>query len=150
MVARGYEVFLPSYHDHRRWSDRVKRVERALFPGYVFCREYEQSLPKLVTSPGVIRIVGDQRQPVAVPENEIRAIQRIVNTRLKAEPYQFLKRGDHVVVDHGPLRGTEGIVVVIKNRHRLVVSIALLQRAVSVEIDASWVVVPPATALAMA
>src|ERR1035438_4787262 len=35
---KDYEVFLPTYLAKRRWSDRTKVVECALFPGYLFCR----------------------------------------------------------------------------------------------------------------
>jgi len=31
--VRGYDVFLPCYREHRTWSDRVKKVDRALFAG---------------------------------------------------------------------------------------------------------------------
>lgn len=38
LAQRGYDVFLPCSRERRRWSDRIKVVERALFAGYVFCR----------------------------------------------------------------------------------------------------------------
>src|SRR5213592_3708640 len=66
LAARGYEVFLPRYRDRRRWSDRVTTVDRALFPGYLFCRMSLEVFGKVVTPPGLIRIVGDGRQPIPV------------------------------------------------------------------------------------
>jgi transcription antitermination factor NusG len=141
---RGYEVFLPCYRDHRRWSDRVKTIDRALFAGYVFCRLHAEAAGKIVTSPGVIRMVGDGRGPVPIPGSEIDAIQRIVQTRLAAEPWQLLDVGQRVRIEAGPLRGTEGVVLMVKNRHRLVVSITLLQRAVAVDVDPEWISIPPA------
>jgi transcription antitermination factor NusG len=142
---RGYEVFLPCYHEHRRWSDRVKKVERALFAGYLFCRLGTPVTAKIITAPGVIRIVGDSERPLPVPTHEIEAIKRVVETRLNAEPWPYLETGQCVRVECGPLRGTDGIVLMVKNRHRLVVSISLLQRSVAVEIEPAWVSVPPAS-----
>jgi transcription antitermination factor NusG len=141
---RGYEIFLPCYRDHRRWSDRVKTIERALFAGYVFCRLQMPAVAKIVTAPGVIRIVGDREGPVPVPAPEIEALQRIVATRLAAEPWEMVDVGQRVRVEVGPLRGMEGVVLMVKNRHRLVVSIPLLQRAVAVEMEPDWISVPPA------
>ncbi len=58
LTARGYDAFLPCYGVRRRWSDRVKRMELPLFPGYLFCRlDVTERLPVL-TSPGVVDLVG--------------------------------------------------------------------------------------------
>lgn len=145
---RGYEVFLPCYRDHRRWSDRVKKIERALFAGYVFCQLHEQAAARVISAPGVIRIVGDGRGPVPIPRPEIEAIQRIVDTKLTAEPWEIVDVGQRVHVECGPLRGTEGVVLMVKSRRRLIVSIPLLQRAVAVEMEPEWISIPPAELLA--
>jgi len=56
--GKGYEEFLPLYRACRRWSDRVKQVELPLFPGYSFCQfDVNDRLP-ILTTPGVIGIVG--------------------------------------------------------------------------------------------
>jgi transcriptional antiterminator NusG len=141
---RGYEVFLPCYREHRRWSDRIKVVERALFAGYVFCRLEPGVSGKIVTAPGVIRIVGDNSGPLSIPAHEIEAIQRIVATTLSAEPWPVPRVGQRVRIELGPLQGIEGIVLAVKNHQRLVVSIPLLQRAVAVELDSNWISVPHA------
>jgi transcription antitermination factor NusG len=136
---RGYEVFLPRYRERRRWSDRIKVVDRALFAGYVFCRIDGDVVGRIVTAPGIIRIVGDGRGPLPVAAHEIEAIQRIVETHLSAEPWLAPHVGQRVRIEAGPLCGIEGVVLVAKNRHRLIVSISLLQRAVAVEIDSAWI-----------
>jgi transcription antitermination factor NusG len=141
---RGYEVFLPRYCERRRWSDRIKVVERALFAGYVFCRLAPEVFGKIVTAPGVVRIVGDGTRPVSIPTPEIEAIQRIMATNLSTQPWPVPQVGQQVRVEVGPLRGIEGFVMTVKNQQRLVVSVSLLQRAVAVEIDASWVSFQPA------
>jgi transcription antitermination factor NusG len=145
--ARGYDIFLPRYLEHHRWSDRVKKVERALFTGYLFCRIQGDAFGTIVSSCGVLAIVGDGERPLPVDDDEIAAIQRIVDTRLLAEPWPFLVAGQRVRIEAGPLRGTDGIVVRLHNRQRLVVSVALLQRSVAVELDPSWVTVPTASLL---
>jgi transcription antitermination factor NusG len=139
LAQRGYEVFLPHYREQRRWSDRLKVVERALFAGYVFCRFSPEIVGRIVTAPGVLRIVGDGTGPSPIPLHEIEAIQRIVAARLAAEPSGVPRAGQRVRIEDGPLRGIDGIVQVVKNQQRLVVAVSLLQRAVSVEIDPRWI-----------
>jgi transcription antitermination factor NusG len=139
LSVRGYEVFLPCYRERRRWSDRLKTMERALFPGYVFCRLSDEAVGKIVTTPGLIRIVGDGRVPAPVAPEEIHALQRVVAMRFAAEPWEYLQAGQRVRIVDGPLRDCEGTVIRANDRHRLIISITLLQRSVAVEVDPSWV-----------
>jgi len=140
LLSKGYEGFLPLYRHRSRWSDRMKEVELPLFPGYLFCRlDLNNRLPVLVT-PGVMHLVGIGRVPHAVEEEEIVSLQSIVVSGLQAEPRSYLNIGERVRIEIGPLAGTEGILLALKGSARLVVSVSLLQRSVSVEIDESWVV----------
>jgi transcription antitermination factor NusG len=138
LQVRGYEVFLPCSRQNRRWSDRIKKIERALFPGYVFCRMSGEAVATIVTTPGVVRIVGDGGRAVPIPVDEIVAVQRIVDAGLSVEPWPFLQTGQCIRIGVGPLRGTEGVVIESKDSQRVVVSISLLQRSVAVEVDAGW------------
>jgi len=136
--GKGYEEFLPLYRSKHRWSDRMKVVERPLFPGYVFCRfDLHKRLPILVT-PGVLLIVGVGKIPLPVIDSEILALQSIINSGFQAEPWPFLQVGQRVRIECGSLEGVEGILLALKKPHRLVVSVSLLQRSVAVEIDEHW------------
>ncbi len=142
---KGYEEFLPLYLCRRRWSDRTKEVVEPLFPGYVFCRfDVQNRLPILVT-PGVLQIVGIGKAPTPVDESEIAALQTIVSSGLRAEPWPFIKVGERVRIIRGVLEGMEGILNGFKRPSRLIVSVTLLQRSVAVEVDESWIT--PATRL---
>jgi len=140
---KDYEIFFPSYRSVRRWSDRTKVVECALFPGYLFCRmDLRQRIP-LLDTPGVASIVGVGRTALPVPEHEIAAIQTLIHSGLPVSPCPFLKAGQLVAIHRGPLAGVEGVVVACKNNSRLVVSVEMLQRSVTVEIEADWAVPHP-------
>jgi transcription antitermination factor NusG len=140
LLLKGYEGFLPLYIRRSRWSDRIKNVELPLFPGYMFCRfDVNKRLPILVT-PGVIQVVGIGKSPHPVDDDEIAALQSIVISGLQAEPRSYLNIGQRVRIELGPLAGVEGILTSTKGSSRLVVSVSLLQRSVSVEIDQSWAI----------
>src|ERR1035437_3207123 len=67
--GKGYEEFLPVYRTRRRWSDRFKDVDLPLFPGYLFCRfDVTGRLLPILTTPGLVSIVGAGRTPVPVPD----------------------------------------------------------------------------------
>jgi transcription antitermination factor NusG len=139
LEEKGYEVFYPTYSATRQWSDRVKSLQFPLFPGYVFCRfDIHARLPILVT-PGVNQVVGAGKTPVMVDEAELQTIQRVLESGVAAQPWPYLKVGETVRIENGPLEGMLGIVTRIKNSYRLVVSVSLLMRSVSVELDTKWI-----------
>jgi transcriptional antiterminator NusG len=136
---RGYEEFSPSYKTERQWSDRKKTVERSLFPGYVFCRLDPSNRLPVLTIPGVVGLVGFGGWPTPIPDHEIEYIRTMVRSGLLITPWPFLGPGQAVLIERGPLTGVEGVLQSIKGHLRLVVSINLLQRSVSTEVDRSWV-----------
>jgi transcription antitermination factor NusG len=139
LSQKGYEPFLPVYQCRRRRWDRTVDVELPLFPGYLFCRfDFQRRLPILM-SPGIVHVVGGRIALEPAPEVEIATVRAIVESNLRAEPWPFLKIGERVRIFDGPLEGVEGLLVGSKRRHRLVVSITLLQRSIAAEIDARWV-----------
>lgn len=137
--GQGYESFLPLYKCRKRWSDRVKEVETPLFPGYLFCRFDPQDRLPIMKTPGVMQIVGVNRVPVPVDEGEINAIQTLVASGIPNQPWPFLQVGEKVRIESGSLSGLEGILMEFRGTQRLVLSITLLQRSVSVEIDSAFV-----------
>jgi transcription antitermination factor NusG len=139
LSERGYEQFAPSYETERKWSDRKKRVNQFLFPGYVFSRvDVENRLPVL-TVPGVVGLVGCGKIPAPIPDQEIENIRSMVQSGLLVTPWPFMQVGQQVLIECGPLAGVEGILQQVKGKFRLVVSICLLQRSVSTEVDRNWV-----------
>jgi transcription antitermination factor NusG len=135
----GYEEFLPIYQCRKSWSDRTKVVAEPLFPSYLFCRFDPQNRLPILQIPGVIQVIGCNKRPIPVDESEIRAVQALVASRFGVQPWPFLEVGTRVVIESGALRGLVGILVGLKGHQRLVLSVTLLQRSVSVEIDAALV-----------
>jgi transcription antitermination factor NusG len=139
LTGKEYEAFLPTYRTRRRWSDRMKEVEAPLFRGYTFCRfDATRRLP-ILTTPGVVSIIGSAAGPIQVDEREIASVRGMVASGVVVGPWPFLREGQFVTVEHGPLAGVEGIIVSFKSQYRLVVTVSLLQRSVAVEIDRDWV-----------
>ena len=136
---RGYEEFSPSYKVQRRWSDRTKTIEQFLFPGYVFARLNPHNRLLVVTSPGVVGLVGLGKTPTPIPDQEIENIRTLVRSGLLMKPWPYLEVGQRVLIERGPLAGVEGILQQVKAKFRLVVSISLLHRSVSAEVDRTWV-----------
>jgi transcription termination/antitermination protein NusG len=137
--SRGLEECLPMYQTRRRWSDRFKTIECPLFAGYVFCRLSIEHRVPISTTPGFLYIVSINNRPTPVDETEMADIQAIQRSGLPALPWPTLAVGQRVRVEEGPLRGLEGILQQIGKQNRIAVSITLLNRGVSVQIEREWI-----------
>ena len=130
---RGLNYFLPVYRSVRRWKDRRKELDMALFPGYVFVNLNLRDRLGVLQAPGVVQFVTFQGQPAAVPDAEIRALESSMS--LRPQPHPYLCQGARVRVKRGLLVGVEGIMIRRKERFRLVLSIDLIMRSVVLEVD---------------
>jgi transcription antitermination factor NusG len=133
--GKGYPAFSPFYRTKRRRADRLVEIDVPLFPGYVFCHfDSDKRLP-ILTTPGLVGVVGPGNRPEPVKDHEIASIRTIALSGRPVQPWPFLKSGQRVRLQAGPLMGAEGIFLRVKNEYHLVVSITLLQRAVSVVVE---------------
>ncbi|MGA8213426.1 MAG: transcription termination/antitermination NusG family protein [Candidatus Sulfotelmatobacter sp.] len=133
--GKGYAVFSPSYRTKRKRFDRIAEIDIALFPGYVFCHfDSNKRLPILMT-PGIVGVVGRGKKPEPVDDSEIASVRAVAMSGRPVQPWPFLRLGQRIRLQAGPLTGAEGIFLRVKDEYHLVVSITLLQRAVSVVIE---------------
>ncbi len=132
---RGYQEFAPSCKIERRWSDRTKQIDKFLFPGYIFCRFDPNDRLPVITAPGVVDVVGFGKTPERIPDAEVERVRRMVESGLPITPFPYVQVGQAVLIERGPLAGIEGVLVEVKGKLRLVVSVHLLQRSVSAEVD---------------
>ncbi len=139
LLHKGYETLLPLYTKHHQYANRAREFDLPLFPGYVFCRFQATARLPVLTTPGVLHLVGAGRTPVAVDCKEIAAIQTAVRAKARMTPWPFWKTGQRARVVKGPLTGVEGIVTTVKESVRMVLSVSLLQRSLLVEVDADSV-----------
>jgi transcription antitermination factor NusG len=140
---KGFETFLPLYRRRHQYVRRFREFDLPLFPGYLFCRTDLSTRLPIMTTPGVVRIVGAGRTPIPVDHSEMVSLQKAAAAGITMSPHPFLRTGQLGLVIVGPLAGVEGIVVKSKHSSRLILSVGLLQRAVQLEIDSDCVV--PAT-----
>jgi transcription antitermination factor NusG len=138
LQANGQEWFLPTYRCRRQWSDRIKERELPLFSGYLFCRFDLRDRVSILKTPAVISIVGIGRVPIPIDDAEIEALRCLVGSGVQTQPWPYVAIGQRVRINHGALCGLEGILQSFKGRHRVVVSVTLLQRSVATEVDSAW------------
>jgi transcription antitermination factor NusG len=136
LTNKGFSTFLPLYATTHNWKDRTKSLTLPLFPCYVFLKGGIERRLQILTTPGVYGLVSSAGQPAAIPDIEIEAIRRVVESGTRVEAHPYLKCGNWVRVKNGPLTGIEGILVRTKNVSRLVLSVEILGTAAAIEVAA--------------
>jgi transcription antitermination factor NusG len=136
-TERSVEHFLPLYESVRSWKDRKVKLQLPLFPGYVFVRLALRDRLRVLQVPSVVRLVGFNGHPAALPDGEIEALRTSVAMQLRAEPHPYLTVGRRVRIKSGPLAGVEGILIRKKNAFRVVLSLDFILRSAAVEVDVS-------------
>ena len=135
LERKGCETFLPFYHkQHQNWGSS-QDFEAPLFPGYVCCRFDIGDQGPILTTPGVIEILGSGSTPIAVADIEVTSLQTAMRARVRVQPFPFVRSGQRVRIESGDLAGVEGIVMSFSQTLRLVLSITLLQKSALFEIE---------------
>jgi transcription antitermination factor NusG len=134
LQSKGYEAFTPTYREQRTYSDRIRRIDAALFPGYVFCRFPPHEMLPIVSTPAVQKILTTGGVPAPITDAEIETVRRTAQAG-GARPHPWLSIGQKVRIADGALSGIEGFLIAVKGHQRLVISADLLQRAISVELN---------------
>lgn len=131
------ETFLPTIRTVGQWKDRVKHLEKPLFPGYLFVRcargsrEYYAALNSL----GSAGFVGTFGVADPIPEQQISAFKQVLEAQmpLAIHPQRFI--GREIEIISGALSGVRGILVMANQLSRIVLQVDFIQQAASLEID---------------
>jgi len=133
--GRGVRFFLPLYKTVRRRSDRKVALSLPLFPGYLFVHIPLAERLQVLEVPRVVGLVGSQRRPSALPSNEIDVLRHGLAGQVHAEPCSYLPVGCRVRVVNGPFEGLEGVLLSSASKPRVVISIEVIMRSFTVELN---------------
>src|SRR5882672_3039834 len=132
---RDIQFYLPLYKTVRRRSDRRVTLSLPLFPGYLFVHIPLAARLHVLEVPNVVRLVGSQKHPSALPNKEIDLLRRGLSGQVYAEPCRYLTAGCRVRVVNGPFEGVVGILVSRERSPRVVISIEVITRSFTVEVN---------------
>jgi transcription termination/antitermination protein NusG len=130
--------FLPLMESWSKRLDRRKKIQVPFFPGYVFVNVLLDSYTNLniLKTPGALTILRNSEGPLSIPRYQIENLQTIISSAQPLSTHSYLKEGDWVRVVRGPLTGCVGILNRLDaKKGRLVVSVDIIKKSVSVELD---------------
>lgn len=138
--VENYFPVRPAESGEGRSTSTIVRIDerrrRPLFPGYVFGRfDLERKRP-IVSIPQVLRILGSGWLPIAIQDSELESVRVMAAAPVPLAEHPFLEAGQKVRVLYGPLTNVVGIFHHAKGPARIVVSISIMGRSISAEVDA--------------
>jgi transcription antitermination factor NusG len=136
LIVRSVEHYLPLYTERVKWTDRTVVAERPLFSGYVFARFSPQSRIAVISTPGVLRLLGDDERDMVSCE-ELDKIRDGLASGLLLRPHQCVSVGTRVRVRDGIFSGAEGIVTELRHQCKVIISLAAVHQCFSLEIKFS-------------
>jgi transcription antitermination factor NusG len=133
--VRGIESFLPLFQAQSHWKDGSRRMlQLPLFPTYIFVRIGRGERVSVLQVPGIKFIVGAGRQLLPVPDAYIHFLQEGLRQG-RIEPHPYLTVGTRVRIRSGVMAGMEGVLVRKKNKFRVVLTLDVIMKSVTVEVE---------------
>jgi len=141
LTESGFETYLPLVTTLKIWSDRKKKVQTPLISSFVFIKTDKEQLYDALNVQGVAGVLRFLKKPAIIPEHEINNMKILLNEmeEVKSLSSERLKKGEEVEVVQGPFAGLLAEAIEIKGKYRVVVNIAALGAAFSVNIPMSFV-----------
>lgn len=134
LTVRAVEHYLPLYRERVKWSDRTVAVERPLFSGYVFARIAPEIRITAISTPGVVRCLGDNQRSL-VSCAELDKIRSGLATGLLLRPHPNLAVGTSVRIRSGIFEGVEGVVAELRQQCKVVITFAAVRQCFSLEVQ---------------
>jgi transcription antitermination factor NusG len=134
LSVRSLENYLPLYKERSRWTDRSVLLERPLFTGYVFARFSPHARLSVISTPGVIRLLGDYESDTVSAE-EIERIRNGLANNCHLRPHPHVSVGTSVRVRSGVFEGVEGIVTEFRHQCRVIITLSAVKQCFSVEVE---------------
>jgi transcription antitermination factor NusG len=135
LKEKQIDAFLPLSRAAHRWKNRTTvTVELPLFPGYLFVRIPRRNRVDILSTPGVLSLVGSRGEPWPLSDFEIETLRSGLDHR-NAEPHPYLVVGERARITKGPLACMEGVLLRTKNNLRVVLTINEIASSFAVEVD---------------
>jgi transcription antitermination factor NusG len=128
--------YVPLYSEARTWRQRKVKIDLPLFPCYVFVKMSLKTKARLLSAPGVVRLLSASGSAVIFPDEEMDVLQSSLK-KWRARPYPFHSSGKRVRLKSGPFAGLQGTIIRRDGMRKLVVTLDLINSSMLLDVDIS-------------
>lgn len=135
LEEKNIKVYLPIIEEIRQWSDRKKKVQKPLFNGYLFVYTSKERLWESLQVSGAVKFINFSGEHAVVHQNEIDAIQRVIETGVAVEvDTGAIEQGELVHILGGPLQGVTGECIQKSNQDYFIIRIPSINQSMLVKV----------------
>jgi transcription antitermination factor NusG len=135
LTSKEIEVFLPTITVVRSWKDRKMKLQTPAFPSYVFTKICLSERGRVISVPGVVRILSFNGVPARLDDAEVENIRLCHQRGALMESRPLFGVGERVRVKSGVLEGLEGFISRCKDERRLIVPLSHINQSLAVQVD---------------
>ena len=137
LARKSVEVYLPKITVPSKRRDRKKTIRVPLFPGYLFVKTdlHPHTHLEIVKVAGAVRFIGNKQGPLSIADETVESLKIMVESDCAVTTGNNLRKGDNVLVVHGPLEGVMGTFVRYGGKGRIVVNVEALNQFAGVEVS---------------
>jgi transcriptional antiterminator NusG len=145
LLKKSIEVYLPNVTVRSKRRDRKMTIRVPLFPGYLFVKTdlHPNNHLEIVKTVGAVRLIGNKQGPLSVAEETVESLKIMVASNHPVTTGYSLKKGDKVIVVHGPFAGISGTFVRYGGKGRIMVNVEALGQYAGVEVSEDDIEIMP-------
>jgi transcription antitermination factor NusG len=134
LVVHSVDHYLPLYTERVKWTDRTVVAERPLFSGYIFARFSAQTRLSVISTPGVLRVLGDEERDM-VSCAELDKIRAGLASGLLLRPHHCVTVGTRVQVRTGVFAGVVGVVTDFRHQCQVIITLSAVRQCFSLVLE---------------
>lgn len=136
----GYEVFLPLIIEHKKWSDRIKKVSSPMFRGYIFIYTTTESFSNIYQiSPQIVAAVRIGTKYAYLKPKDIDFLKLLEENDLKVivQPKR-IKKQSTVTITNGPFAGQEGVCIEELGSNYFIIEVEAINQEIKIRVHEAW------------
>lgn len=106
----GLTVYCPEMEVIKQWSDRKKKIQKPLFPSYIFVQLEETKRDQVFQVAGVVRYLYWLGKPAIVRDEEIVTLKEWLSGSYQKLEVSRLQPGSRITLEDGMFKGNVAIV----------------------------------------
>ena len=132
----GIQAYLPLRKELKPWSDRKKWVETPIINSYIFIHIPISDYLRVYESSGVVAYVTANKKPVIIPDHEIDAMKKAVESNLSLNVEACtIQKGQTITITSGPLKGISGEVMEMQGAKKFYLRISHINYMLVIDLN---------------
>lgn len=140
LILKQITTYLPLVETIRYWTDRKKKIQIPLIPGFVFIQCEEEEIVNVLQTIGVVNVVRYLKKPAKIRDYEINNLKILSKEPCFSNVTETLNlvKGEIVEVIKGSFVGLIGRCIRIQGKHRIIIELKALEKIFEVNVPYSF------------